>query len=96
MLHKLDKDQGKKYTFIVKSNWVDKIVSKEQTFSNDVFIKYKASLNNLEGELIICSDITKPPQLYENGSKIKHPGTQKQEPFEDYFENKIKREYYKI
>ena len=59
MLHKLDKDQGKKYTFIVKSNWVDKIVSKEQTFSNDVFVKYEASLNNLEGELIICSDISK-------------------------------------
>ncbi len=46
--------------------------------------------------IIICSDITEPPQLYENGSKIKHPGTQIQEPFEDYFENKMKREYYKI
>ena len=59
MLHKLDKDQGKKYTFIVKSNWVEKIVSKEQIFSNDVFVKYEANLNNLEGELIICSDISK-------------------------------------
>ncbi len=59
MLHKIDKDQGKKYTFIVKSNWVDKIVSTEQTFSNDVFVKYEASLNNLEGELIVCSDLKK-------------------------------------
>ena len=40
--------------------------------------------------IIICSDITEPPQLYENGSKIKHPVTQIQEPFEDYFENKLK------
>jgi m7GpppX diphosphatase len=59
MLYKLDKDQGKKYTFIVKSNWVEKIVSKEKIFSNDVFVKYEANLNNLEGELIICSDIKK-------------------------------------
>lgn len=59
MLHKIDKDQGKKYTFIVKSNWVDKVVSTEQTFSNDVFVKYKSTLNDVEGELIVCSDLKK-------------------------------------
>ncbi len=59
MLHKIDKDQGKKYTFIVKSNWVDKVVNTEQTFTNDVFVKYKSTLNEVEGELIICSDLKK-------------------------------------
>lgn len=59
MLHKLDKEQGKKYTFIVKSNWVDKVVKISKTFSNDVFIKYNSTINNLEGELIICSDLNK-------------------------------------
>jgi len=59
MLHKVDKDQEKKYTFIVKSNWIDKIVRFEQTFSNDVFVKYNSTIYNIEGELIVCSDITK-------------------------------------
>ncbi len=59
MLHKLDKDNNKKYTFIVKSNWIDKVEKQSETFSNDVYKKYKSILNGVEGELIICSDLAK-------------------------------------
>ena len=59
MLHRLDKNQGKKYTFITKSNWMDKMEAKDVILENDVFIKHNATINNLDGELIICSDINK-------------------------------------
>lgn len=59
MLHRLDKDQGKKYTFITKSNWMDKMEAKDVILENDIFTKYNATINNLDGELIICSDINK-------------------------------------
>lgn len=59
MLHSINKEQGCKYTFIVKSNWTDKIVSYDSIMENDVFKKYNSTLNNLEGELIICEDLKK-------------------------------------
>jgi hypothetical protein len=59
MLHKIDKELGKKYTFIVKSNWVDNIVEENNIFSSDVYKKYESTINNIQGELIICSDLTK-------------------------------------
>lgn len=59
MLHNINKEKGQKYTFVVKSNWVDKIVSYDEIFSNDVFKKYNSTLNGIEGELIICSDLSK-------------------------------------
>lgn len=59
MLHHINKEQGKKYTFIVKSNWTDKIVEYDQIFSNDVYQKYKSQLNGVEGELIVCTNLNK-------------------------------------
>lgn len=53
--------KGKKYTFICNNNWFDKIeyINIEPKFSNDVYSKYLTKINNLEGELIICSNINK-------------------------------------
>lgn len=59
MLHKIDKEHGYKYTFIVKSNWVDKITCYDIKLENDAYKKYDSTINNLEGELIVCSDLTK-------------------------------------
>lgn len=59
MLHYIDKDSGKKYTFIPSSKWIDNIIEHDNIFSNDIYKKYKSTLNNLSGELIICSDINK-------------------------------------
>lgn len=62
MLHSINKEEGKKYTFISKSNWTDKIVldpNLGSSFVNDVYTKQTAKINDLEGELIICSDINK-------------------------------------
>ena len=59
MLYKLDKENGKKYTFIVKSNWIESIVKTDLILENDIYKKYNSTINNLSGELIICSDLTK-------------------------------------
>ena len=59
MLHHIDKEKGKKYTFIVKSNWTDCIVEYDNIFSNDVYQKYKSRLNGVEGELIVCTNLNK-------------------------------------
>lgn len=61
MLHSINKEEGKKYTFIPKSNWSDKIevIPNGQIFTNDVYTKQLAQINNLDGELIICSNINK-------------------------------------
>ena len=61
MLHSINKEEGKKYTFIAKSNWTDKIevIHDGPLFVNDVYTKQQAKINDLDGELIICSDINK-------------------------------------
>ncbi len=59
MLHKIDKENNKKYTFIIKSNWIDNVDKHDETFSNDVYKKYNSTLNGVQGELIVCSDLTK-------------------------------------
>lgn len=61
MLHSINKEENKKYTFITKSNWTDKIevIHDGPLFVNDVYTKQPAKINNLDGELIICSDINK-------------------------------------
>ncbi len=59
MLHYIDKEQNKKYTFIVQSKWIDNIKKEENIFENDVYKKYNCKIDNLNGELIECSDLTK-------------------------------------
>lgn len=54
-------EDGKKYTFIPKSNWVKniEILNDKIILSNDVFTKQNVEIKNVPGELIICSDLTK-------------------------------------
>jgi len=61
MLHSINKEENKKYTFIAKSNWTDKIevLPDGLLFINDVYIKQTAKINELDGELIVCTDINK-------------------------------------
>lgn len=59
MLHYIDKKQNKKYTFVPESKWINSLEKKEKTFENDVYTKYVSSLNNLQGELIECVDLSK-------------------------------------
>lgn len=61
MLHSINKEEGKKYTFIAKSNWTGKIevIHDGPLFVNDVYTKQTAIINDLDGELITCSDINK-------------------------------------
>lgn len=61
MLHSINKEEGKKYTFVAKSNWTDKIevIHDGPLLVNDVYTKKSAKINDLNGELIICSDINK-------------------------------------
>jgi len=61
MLHSINKEEGKKYTFIAKSNWTEKIevLPDGPLLVNDVYTKQMAKINDLVGELIICSDINK-------------------------------------
>lgn len=61
MLHSLNKDEGKKFTFISKEDWTNKIeyIHDGVIFVNDIYSKQLAKLSNLEGELIICNDINK-------------------------------------
>ena len=59
MLHYIDNKQNKKYTFITRSKWIDNLEKGEKTFVNDVYTKYDSLLNNLQGELIECTDLTK-------------------------------------
>jgi m7GpppX diphosphatase len=57
MLHKIER--GKKFTFVVNStsDWTKE--QGELVFENDVFKKYNTTLNNIEGQLIVCSDLSK-------------------------------------
>lgn len=59
MLHYIDKEQNKKYTFVPESKWINSLEKKEKTFENDVYTKYSSRLENLQGELIECSDLSK-------------------------------------
>lgn len=61
MLHSINKTDGKKYTFISNNDWINKIeyIQDSVIITNDVYSKYSAKINNLEGELIICTDINK-------------------------------------
>lgn len=59
MLSTINKEDNKKYIFILQSSWIDKININDKNFSNDIYEKYNATLTNLSGELIICSDLTK-------------------------------------
>ena len=59
MLHKLDKENNKKYTFILKSNWLENKEIKATILQNDVYLKQECILNNLCGELITCFDLNK-------------------------------------
>ena len=60
MLHSIN-EEGKKYTFVAKSKWTDKIevISDGLIFSNDIYTKQLAQINNLDGELIVCSNTNK-------------------------------------
>jgi hypothetical protein len=59
MLHYIDKEQNKKYTFVIKSKWIDHIKKEEKIFENDIYTKYKSQIENISGELIECADLTK-------------------------------------
>jgi m7GpppX diphosphatase len=59
MLHYIDKEQNKKYTFIPQSKWIDYLKKEEKTFENDVYTKYSSRVENLQGELIECVDLSK-------------------------------------
>lgn len=59
MLHYIDREQNKKYTFIPQSKWTDYLKKEEKTFENDVYTKYNSQLVNLQGELIECGDLSK-------------------------------------
>lgn len=68
MIHSINKEDGKKYTFVAKSNWTDKIevIHDGPLFVNDVYTKQQAKINDLDGELIICSDINKLDGICKN------------------------------
>lgn len=61
MLHSIKQEEGKKYTFVSKDDWVDNIeyIHDGVIFLNDIYEKKKAKINNLEGEIIICNDLNK-------------------------------------
>lgn len=61
MLHSINKEEGKKYTFITKSNWISNIeyINDKPEYTNDIYSKQSVKINNLEGDLIICSNINK-------------------------------------
>jgi m7GpppX diphosphatase len=61
MIHSIDNETNKKYTFIPKTNWINNIeyIPDGLIFTNDIYSKHTAKINNLEGELIICKDTNK-------------------------------------
>ena len=66
MLHSINKEESKKYTFITKTDWTNKIeyIHDGPIFTNDIYSKHKAKITNLEGELIVCKDINKLDEFY--------------------------------
>jgi hypothetical protein len=63
MLSFIDKEQGKKYTFIANENWIENVVLGEEIFSNDIYKKYNTTITNVSGELVVCLDITKSDEF---------------------------------
>lgn len=59
MLNKINVEQGKKYTFIVESDWLKDLEIGSTILENDVFTKSDAIILNVKGSLIVCSDINK-------------------------------------
>jgi m7GpppX diphosphatase len=59
MLHYIDKEQNKKFTFVIESTWIDNVKKEEKTFENDIYTKYNSEIVSLKGELIECMDLTK-------------------------------------
>jgi len=59
MLYYIDKENNKKYTFVIDSLWFDHLEIGEKTFENDIYKKYNSKINNITGELIECNDLTK-------------------------------------
>lgn len=61
MLHSIKQEEGKKYTFVLKDDWVNKIeyIHDGEIFLNDIYEKKKAKINDLEGEIIVCKDLNK-------------------------------------
>ena len=86
MLHRLDKEQGKKYTFIIKSNWVENVEQKDLILQNDIFVKHNAIINNLQGELIICFDINKIDEFCKKVAR---------ETYSEYLDFIVKRDFKK-
>jgi diadenosine tetraphosphate (Ap4A) HIT family hydrolase len=66
------------YSFKPESDWFKKLEKQDLIMSNDVFTKFKAVINNLSGELIVCSDLKKidsfakkiVPETYQEYLKI--------------------------
>jgi diadenosine tetraphosphate (Ap4A) HIT family hydrolase len=58
MLHKIDKKLGKKYSFIIKSNWIDDIIYKNIIFENNVYTKFDSNIKMISGELIISTNLS--------------------------------------
>jgi len=63
MLENIDNKLGEKMIFIPKSNWTENIIKKNLVFENDIYKKYKSTLKNISGELIICSNLDKLEQM---------------------------------
>ena len=86
MLHYIDKEQNKKYTFIPQSKWIDNLKKEEKTFENDVYTKYISQIENLQGELIECSDLSRLDGFCKKIVK---------ETYQDYLEFISKRDFKK-
>jgi hypothetical protein len=58
-MYNINKEENKKYTFVPKSNWIENVKKQEKIFENDVYSKYNCVIENVTGELIECTDLTK-------------------------------------
>ena len=52
-------NNNKKYTFIPNNDWFNKIIKNNIVIKNDIYEKFDASLQQINGEFIICNDISK-------------------------------------
>lgn len=59
MIHYIDKEQNKKYTFSFPTKWIDNIKKGKKIFENDIYTKYESQIENVSGELIECVDLTR-------------------------------------
>jgi m7GpppX diphosphatase len=88
MLHIVNREENKKYTFIPNSKWIDDIdtTNNELIFKNDVYEKTRTTIKNLSGELIVCSDLSKLDEFCKKIIK---------ETYEEYLEIISKRDFKK-